>query len=420
MFDHPFAQAPRPAPPPAEDAASSLIASFWAEAQRVGGHLGRLTPAEIALDAGLTVAIIATALSVNWAVRRVAVTLRDRLLFRDGKRPGRGGRRIGGLTIALLDLVVFVTALVMMLRVWGIDPGRFALTPAGGALAVMIQAGFIFILAVGAIEISRFAIVHLLSNAADRSRDLRRAAQLRTLSPLLTGIAQTFIFLLAAITLLSEVGVEIAPLLAGAGVVGIAVGFGAQTLVKDFFTGAFLLMEDIVSLGDTVRIGDVTGLVEEMTLRTIRLRDFDGTLHVFPYGEAQVIHNLTKTFSYATIDLTISYPSDLEEALTLMRREGEALSQDEAYREAVLAPVQVLGVDKLSDNGVVLKARIKTRPGEQWRVGRAYNRRIKAAFDAAGVELAHRHLPVPPYGEHPPLLDDPPGRDGAGAAAPAP
>jgi len=193
---------------------------------------------------------------------------------------------------------------------------------------------------------------------------------------------------------LSEVGVQIGPLLAGAGVVGIAVGFGAQTLVKDFLTGLFLIAEDIVSVGDIVRIGDSGGLVEEMTLRTIRLRDFDGALHVFPYGEAQVVHNLTKTFSYSVFDLQISYGSSIDAALRLMREVGEEMRLDPGFSDKILEPIEVVGVDNLADSGVVLKARIKTRPLEQWTVGREYNRRIKHAFDAAGVEIPFPHMKV--------------------------
>jgi small conductance mechanosensitive channel len=191
---------------------------------------------------------------------------------------------------------------------------------------------------------------------------------------------------------LGEVGVKIGPLLAGAGVVGLALGFGAQTIVKDFLTGLFLIIEDIVSVGDIIRIGESGGLVEQMTLRTIRLRDLDGTLHVFPYGEAQVVHNLTKTFSYYVFDLQVSYGSNIDRALEVMRTVGDGLKSDPAFADFILEPIEVLGVDRLGDSGVVLKARIKTAPIKQWVVGREYNRRIKLAFDREGVEIPFPHM----------------------------
>jgi small conductance mechanosensitive channel len=210
----------------------------------------------------------------------------------------------------------------------------------------------------------------------------------------LSGVARTAIIVIGAMMLLSQGGVKIGPLLAGAGVVGVAVGFGAQTLVKDFLTGVFLIVEDIVAVGDVVRIREHGGLVEQMTVRTIRLRDFDGTLHVFPYGEAQVIHNLTKTFSFYVFDLQISYESDIDAALDIMRRTGAELMADPAFASMIMEPIEVVGVDALGDSGITLKARIKTLPREQWTVGREYNRRIKMAFDAAGVSIPYPHLQV--------------------------
>jgi small conductance mechanosensitive channel len=192
--------------------------------------------------------------------------------------------------------------------------------------------------------------------------------------------------------IISLLGIEIGPLLTGAGIVGIAVGFGAQTLVKDYLTGFSLILEDIVSVGDVVLIGDSGGLVEATTLRTIRLRDFDGTLHVIPYSEAQIVHNLTKTFSYYVFNLPISYDSDIDQALDLMRFVGGQMQEEEAFKDAILEPIEVVGVDQLADSGVVLKARIKTAPIQQWTVGREYNRRIKLAFDKAGIEIPVPHL----------------------------
>mgnify|MGYP001474894075 CR=1 FL=1 len=220
----------------------------------------------------------------------------------------------------------------------------------------------------------------------------RRAAQLRSLGPMTRGAARTVIAIFAGLLIISQLGIEVGPLLAGAGVVGIAVGLGAQTIVKDYLTGFSLILEDVVSVGDVVRIGDSGGLVEAMTLRTISLRDFDGTLHTIPYGETQTVHNLTKTFSYYVFNLPVSYDSDIDKALALMGAVGAELQTEAAFKAKILEPIEVVGVDQLADSGVVLKARIKTAPTEQWVVGREYNRRIKLAFDEAGIEIPSPHL----------------------------
>jgi len=170
-------------------------------------------------------------------------------------------------------------------------------------------------------------------------------------------------------------------------------------LVKDFLTGIFLVLEDTVSIGDVIKIGEFGGVVEEMSLRTIKLRDFNGTLHVFPYSEAQVIHNRTKNFGYAVFELQVSYLSDIDKAIAVARETAETLAKDEKYEPLILAPAEVLGVDAITDNAVMIKGRIKTRPGDQWRVRREFNRRIKYAFDAAGVLFEHRHAPTVPFDE---------------------
>jgi small conductance mechanosensitive channel len=242
------------------------------------------------------------------------------------------------------------------------------------------------------LEGAGFLIRRTMGNLAQAARDPRRAAQIRTLSPLLRGVVQAVIALMGAMMLLSELGVQIGPLLAGAGVAGIAIGFGAQSLVKDVLTGFFLIIEDIVSVGDSVRIASCTGEVESMTLRTIRLRDFDGTLHIFPYGEAQVIHNQSKAFSYAVIDLQISYGSNVDAALAAMAAVGEELRGDPAFGPKILAGIEVLGLENLMENGVQLRGRIKTRTGVDSGVSREFNRRIKAAFDEKQISLAAPHM----------------------------
>lgn len=354
-------------------------------------HLSGLGPAEVALDVGLSAAVVAGALGLH----RLA-----RSLLRAGARraPGpstadktvRASRavRVSG---SALGFGLTLAALYLLAQIWGVDPAFWAQGLAGRILKGALGLVLLFAIVACAIELVGFLIDRMMGGLAGRSRAGRRAAQLRTLSPILRAIAQTAIVVVAGLMVLSQVGVKIGPLLAGAGVAGVAIGFGAQTLVKDFLTGLFLIIEDIVSVGDVVQIGGFGGLVEQMTVRTIRLRDFDGALHIFPYSEAQVIHNMTKTFSYYVFDLVVSYESDIDKAVAIMRETGETLAAEPAFAKKILEPIEVVGVDGFADSGVKLKARIKTRPIEQWTVGREYNRRIKLAFDQAGITMPYPH-----------------------------
>lgn len=390
---------PTPAP---QDQAAPVIDpivsgdALAVEAMRFLQQLGELGPEDIAARAAWTLAVIAGSLALLWVLRflmRWAARLLSPKQEKDGAQGKAARRNVGAWTMAGARFIVTVIAIGWVLYIWGFDVRTGAL---GQLLAVIWRIGFIVIIATAVSEIAAFAISRLLQRSARRSHDLRRAAQMRTLVPVLNGVMHTLIGAIALMMALSEIGINVGPLIAGAGVLGIALGFGAQSLVKDFLTGVFFIVEDIVSIGDIVRIGDSSGLVEAMTLRTIRLRDFDGTLHIFPYGEAQVIHNSTRNFSFYVFDLSISYSADINEALQLMRNVGEQMLHEPPHKDAILEPIEVVGVDALADNGVKVKARIKTKPGQQWGVGREYLKRIKHAFDQNGIEIPFPHIKLVP------------------------
>jgi small conductance mechanosensitive channel len=360
-------------------------------AQAFAGDLLRLEPREVAINLALSALVVAAAvgltLGLGWLMRRGAERLAARGLSPSANMPRTS--KVAAVTWTVVKLAIALGAAVLVLEVWGLQPLEWLSGQMGAAatrVAVLILAG------AGAVELSGHLIERVFHGLEVRSADRRRAAQFRTLAPIIRGLAQGLLVLFVGLTVLSEVGVKIGPLLAGAGVVGVALGFGAQTLVKDFLTGLFLIVEDIVSVGDNVKIGNFTGRVEAMSLRTIRLRDFDGTLHVFPYSEAQVIHNRTKSFSNAVIQPRISYLADPDKAMAVMRKVGVQMQADEAYGKVILEPLEIVGVDEFTDNGMVLKARFKTFPGEQWRVAREFNRRLKPAFDAADIEIGYPNV----------------------------
>ncbi len=348
-----------------------------------------LDPEQAALRGGLSVLVFIGAMLIMWGLRVLFKAATERFTgpqVAEGATP-RKDRGIGKWTFRIARFAIFLAAIAIVLRVWGWDLATFTQGPIGAALGVAWRIALIIVLSLAAIEISQIAIKGLFTRVASRSKNFRRAAQVRTLAPVLTGVSTTTLVIAATMMTLSEVGVEIGPLLAGAGIVGLAIGFGAQTIVKDFLTGIFLIIEDAVSVGDVVMIADFGGVVEEMSIRTIKLRDFDGTLHIFPYSEAQVIHNRTKNFSFAVFNLQIAHSANVVQALDLMKQTGDTLKAEESFKPFIESPIEVVGVDSVTDAGVMLKARIKTAPGKQWMIQREYLRRIKLAFDEASIDI---------------------------------
>lgn len=226
-------------------------------------------------------------------------------------------------------------------------------------------------------------------NAMNRGREngeefVKRAT---TVSALFRRTVNTLIWAVAVITALQQAGFDIGPILATAGVAGLAVSFGAQNLVRDIFAGIFMLLEDQIRVGDVARINGTGGLVEEINLRTVRLRSQDGVVHIFPNGTITTLSNLTQEFSYYLWDLGVSYKEDTDHVVQVVKTLAEEMQQEPEWAPLILEPLEVLGVDHFGDNAVIIKMRIKTRPIQQWSVGRELNRRIKKRFDELGIEI---------------------------------
>jgi small-conductance mechanosensitive channel len=370
-------------PPPSGEA------SFHTLAQNVEDFVRgvfALDPEQALLRGGLSVLVLLGAVIIIWGLHVILKSLTDRIAPKDDAAPKRRVN-IGRWTMRVARIAIFVGAIIIIMRLWGFDFSTLRDSPIYAVFSVLGRIAIILILALAAIELGQLGIRRAFDNVAKHARNPRRAAQIRTLGPLLAGLATTIVVIIGAMMTLSEVGVEIGPLLAGAGIVGLAVGFGAQTIVKDFLTGLFLIMEDSVSVGDVVKIAEFSGSVEDMSLRTIKLRDFSGTLHIFPYSEAQVIHNMTKDFSFAVFEFPIDHGSDITRALELMKETGDALRADQAFAGLIVSPIEIAGVDKVSEAGVLLKARIRTAPGKQWTIQREYLRRIRLVFEHENIDF---------------------------------
>jgi moderate conductance mechanosensitive channel len=220
-------------------------------------------------------------------------------------------------------------------------------------------------------------------------------ARIETLARVFRNTAAVVILLVAGMLVLGEVGISVAPILATAGVAGIAIGFGAQNLVKNFFTGFFLLLDDQIRTGDVVEVAGKGGLVEEVTLRYVRLRDFEGHVHFVPNGDISVVTNRTREFATAVIEVGIAYREDPEEAFAVMREVAKAMRAEPAWGERMPAELEIIGVNKWADSAVLLVARLRVVPPiQQWNVKREFLKRLKKAFDEAGIEIPFPHLTI--------------------------
>lgn len=232
-------------------------------------------------------------------------------------------------------------------------------------------------------------LVSLAETRGEVPTEAKKRAE--TLARLLRQGVLMLMWLIGGLVALREIGLEIGPILASIGVAGLAVGFGAQTLVKDVISGFFLILENQVRVGDVAIVNGTGGLVEQLSFRTIALRDLQGTVHVFPNGSINTLANMTQTWSAFVFDIGVAYKEDVDRVIPILRRVGEEMRADVQFGPSILEDIEIFGVDDFADSAVVIKGRIKTVPIKQWDVGREYRRRIKQAFDREGVEIPFPH-----------------------------
>jgi small conductance mechanosensitive channel len=231
----------------------------------------------------------------------------------------------------------------------------------------------------------KYSVRMMIKSGGATEFELEKRAQ--TISRVAGNAMIFLIWIVAALMAMQKLGFEIGPLLASLGVVGVAVGFGAQSLVKDILAGMFLLLENQIRVNDVAVINGTGGLVEEINLRTTVLRAENGAVHIFPNGGITSLANLTRDYSYYVFEVGVNYREDTDQVTKELQRIGGEVSAEEPYKDAILAPLEIMGVDKLADSAVVVKARFKTLPGKQWLVGREMNRRIKKTFEDAGIDI---------------------------------
>jgi small conductance mechanosensitive channel len=234
------------------------------------------------------------------------------------------------------------------------------------------------------------AIAHeRLAAGVGDADDLKRINTMTHVFRYMSGVVVTIV---TVMLVLGELGISIAPLIATAGVAGIAIGFGVQSLVKDYFTGFVLLFENQIRAGDVIEAGGKSGLVEEVTLRYVRLRDYDGVVHFVPNGLITSVSNMSMGYAYAVVEAGVAYRTDIDKAFEVMREEAAGLRADAVYGPKILDDLEVAGVTRWGDSAVMLRARMKTLALQQWNVKREYLKRLKAAFDRNGIEIPFPHL----------------------------
>lgn len=259
----------------------------------------------------------------------------------------------------------------------------------------LLQAIIIAVLSLACYRLVKLATRRLLEREIleeDFIIKRNREQRARTLASLLNNIAAVFISVVALLTILTVLGLKIAPILATAGVAGLAISFGAQSLVKDVINGIFILVEGHFGIGDVIRVGETAGQVEKMTLRATVLRDNEGVVHILPNGEIARVSNLTKAWSRSMLDLRVSYKEDIDRVIAVLDHIGEEIASDPRWQSLLIGQPEILGVQNLTESAVIIRMTTKTLPLKQWEVGRELRRRIKKRFDEEGIEIPFPHV----------------------------
>jgi small conductance mechanosensitive channel len=289
--------------------------------------------------------------------------------------------------------LLVLLALGMVFEFWGLPMSWFLVTPVGRQLLARV---LIISLAIGltgiAIGMSKTIADVLLQTKVDAQGTVHEPSRKRkTLIPLAHALLKVAIMFVAILVVLEQLGVNTGPVLAGVGILGLAIGFGAQSLVKDVINGLFILFEDSLSVGDVAMLRGTGGLVEKVTLRAVTLRDLSGNVHVIPNSSIDMVTNMTKEYSRYVLDVGVAYREDVDEVIGILQEIDAEMRADPEYSDDMLEPIEILGLDRFADSAIVVRARLKTKPIRQWRVGREFNRRMKKLFDVRGIEIPFPH-----------------------------
>jgi len=295
----------------------------------------------------------------------------------------------------IIKWVVFGIAIGTVLEFWGLRTSWFVTSELGSAiLSRAITIGIAIGVMAVIVDLIGSVARHILQPRRDENgRIIEVGRKKRTLIPLGRWVITVVVLFVGCVFILNRFGLEVMPFLAGAGILGLAIGWGSQSLVRDCISGIFILLEDSVAVGDVVEINKKEGVVESVTLRTIKFRDVSGTLHVIPNGWVRMLSNMTKDYSRYVFDVPISYKEDVDQTTAVLKGIGDSMMDSPEFKDDILEPLEILGVDKLAETAATIKARITTKPAKQWRVAREFNRRMKNLFGRGPIEKGVFSLP---------------------------
>ncbi len=322
---------------------------------------------------------------INGLVRRYALKPRHGI-----RRYAVYSERLKNFFYTIVHLLVWLAFIELGLRVWGMSLIRFT-EGDGHDISVKLFSLAGTLLFAWLIWILSDTAVH---HALTRSRKGLANARAQTMMPLIRNVLFVAIFIIALIVALANMGMNVTPLLAGAGVIGLAIGFGAQSLVADLITGLFIIIEDSLAIDDYVDVGGHLGTVEGLTIRTVRLRDIDGIVHTIPFSEIKSIKNYSREFGYAIFRVAVPASMDIDNAIKLMREVGQKMRTDPLQRRNIWSPLEFQGVESFESGNAILRARFKTAPIKQWEVSRAFNLSLKRHMDEAGLDLATPRMSI--------------------------
>jgi len=321
-----------------------------------------------------------------------------------------------------IRVIVFGLVIALMLQGWGVNIIPWLLNDpiSRGLINAFIAIIITVAIALTLWEFINYYIKNRIENLAQAGKT-RQASRLRTLLPMLKASIGVTIFLIAALICLSQIGVNLVPLLAVSGVAGIAIGFGSQKLVQDIITGLFLLLEDAMQVGDTVTLGGMSGTVEQLSIRTIRLRGGDGSINIIPFSAVTTVTNMTRDFGYAQISITVSYQENIDHVSAILMDIAKQMRAEPQWGAQMRDDLQLFGLDAFGDYGLVLLGQIRTGPGQHWAVRREFYGRVQRRFAAEGIQIPHNQQTVTldPAGFR--LMQEPEeSKQGQGAPPPGP
>ncbi|MGY9055261.1 MAG: mechanosensitive ion channel family protein, partial [Alphaproteobacteria bacterium] len=348
----------------------------------------------------------------------------------DGMRAAHAETQAGMVRISRIPVTIFV--LLLLANLWGLNLQDVASQGVGAQFAgAMIEVFVIAIIAFGLWELmniiaDRQIAIDRVANGADDQEEQegeggKGGSRLGTLMPLVRGIARFFILLLGTLAILGQLGVNITPLLAGAGVMGLAIGFGAQTLVRDVLSGFFFLIDDAFRKGEYINLSEVAGTVESISIRSMQLRHHNGPLHTIPFGEIKFLTNYSRDWVMMKLPLRVTYDTDVEKLRKMIKKLGQEMLEDPELGPKFLAPLKSQGVIQMEDSAMIVRIKFMTRPGDQWGLRTKVFAKIRELFEREGIKFAHREVTVriasDPTGEGVPAEEHQQRRQLAAAAA---